>query len=182
VKKALDISFNLPKSPVSVQGIIFFTNFFLASALIGWAAWIASSALAVARLASISMAFAAAVSTLFAGAWLTRRVFRKILDKLSVRETISFAPPSVGFPLRPLAAKTPDLERCLDLLARRPLKLVAEALRKDETPWTPPLWTFQASGRRLVSKDILELPSDRFQFSAANARSNQDWHSHVNVF
>ena len=179
---ALDIRLNLPKNRVPVQGVIFFTNFFLASALIGWAAWIALSALAIARLVSISMAFAASVTTLFVGAWLTRRLLRKLWGELHGRVTISFDPLAIGLPQQPLAAVTADLDACLQLLDGRPLKLVAEARHDDETPWIPPLWTFRVDDGHLVSKDILELPSDRFEFSVANAQSRQQLHKHLKVF
>jgi hypothetical protein len=43
------------------------------------------------------------------------------------------------------------------------------------------LWTFRVQDGRLASKDILEIPSDRFQFSVANAQSRQQSHKHLNV-
>jgi hypothetical protein len=113
---------------------------------------------------------------------MTRRLFSKLLDELSDRDTVSFDPLPVGLPPNPLVAATPQLAACLKLLHGRPLKLVAEARHDDERPWITPLWTFQVRDGHVAVKDLLELPADRSQFSVANENSRQQSHKHLNVF
>jgi hypothetical protein len=115
-------------------------------------------------------------------AWLARHLFHKLLDELSDRDTISFDPLPVSFPQRPLAAETPQLAACLQLLRGRPLKLIAEARHQDEKRWVSSKWTFQVHNGRLATKDLLDLPEDHFQFSVADAESRQQPHKHLNVF
>jgi hypothetical protein len=179
---SLDIRLNLPKNRIPVQGVIFFNNFFLGSALIGWASWVVLNSFGVVRLASIIVALAIAVITLLIGVWLTIRVFHTLLDELRGRDTISFDPLPVGHPQQPLIAETPQLAACLELLRGRPIKLVAEARHDDETSWTSPIWTFQERDGHLIVKDLLDLPADRFQFSVANEQSRQVPHKHLSVF
>ncbi len=86
-------------------------------------------------------------------------------------------------PKMPLAADLAAMKTCLRLLGERPLKLVAEAVRPDlqETEWSQPAWTYGLDANRLTGKDLLALPQDTFQFSIADERSKQDFHSHAKV-
>lgn len=86
-------------------------------------------------------------------------------------------------PHTPLASNLADMKACLRLLGERPLKLVAEAVQPAlrETEWSRPAWTFRIDANRLTERNLLAMPQDTFQFSVADERSKQDFHSHAKV-
>ena len=75
----------------------------------------------------------------------------------------------------PLTAKLSDLESSLASLGKRPLKLIAEAVRPEfgETPWEEAEWIF---------KKLLPHAPDSFQFSMGGPTSKQDFHRHDHTF
>ncbi len=83
----------------------------------------------------------------------------------------------------PKAASLADLAECLQLLASRPLKLIAEAAQPafHESAWRDPVWKFERDGNTVLDKDLLPFPADLFQFSIGNEHSKQDFHLHSSV-
>ena len=75
----------------------------------------------------------------------------------------------------PLTAELADLETSLAKLGKRPLKLIADAVRPEfgETPWEEPEWKF---------KKLLAHPEDSFQFSVGGPNAKQDYHRHDHTF
>ena len=79
----------------------------------------------------------------------------------------------------PLTADLADLENCLRLLGKRPLKLIADAVVAEygEIPWDAPAWSFGANGKMLLANS-----EDSFQFSVGGPESKQDYHRHEHVW
>jgi len=82
-------------------------------------------------------------------------------------------------------AELSKLERCLEKLKDKPLKLIAykDWTQPDfkEIPWESSEWDY-SSDNHLMIKPVLLNHRDMFQFSVANARSKQDWHYHRFAF
>ncbi|HYW42450.1 MAG TPA: hypothetical protein VE959_06310 [Bryobacteraceae bacterium] len=87
-------------------------------------------------------------------------------------------------PDQPLTAALGDLETCLRLLGKRPLKLIAGAVVPEfsESPWVNPEWSFSESGGQVADKKLLANPEDSFQFSIGGPESGQDYHRHDHTF
>lgn len=85
------------------------------------------------------------------------------------------------FPEVPLCAELENIQKCIELLGRRALKLVSNECYKDETPWEKDRWSFTAKEDVIVDKKVLLNPKDVFQFSVASQKSVQDFHKHEEV-
>ena len=86
----------------------------------------------------------------------------------------------------PRYAESEDLRRCLALLERDPLKLIAPMMVEregiEEREWEGIQWSLEEgrSGSAML-KDILTSPIDTYQLSVADSSSRQDRHYHDTV-
>jgi hypoxanthine phosphoribosyltransferase/quercetin dioxygenase-like cupin family protein len=83
-----------------------------------------------------------------------------------------------NLPIHPFFAEKEDLETCLDLLDKRPLKLIAPDLYDNESKWEKDAWSFSVENSKVIDKKVLLNQRDSFQFSIANSKSKQDFHVH----
>jgi len=186
-EKAIGIEVDFRRTPVPVQSLIVFTYFILGTPLAGWTMWVFSGNSTTVFIVSVFV-LVVGLGFSFTSAIVMRKQFSlnnpKVLRLCGKLKSMDARVLEGDFSAFPLYARMDDLCRCIQLLHGRPLKLVANKLYDDESPWDVTKWSFtKAEGSdKVTDKKLLLNPSDEFQVSFATEKSDQQPHLHEKVF
>jgi hypothetical protein len=183
-ERSLGINARVKRSPFPVQGIIVMLYVLLGSCLLCWLLVSATGYTIFPHILAVVVFCCGSAVTYKLARW-----FRRILDlndegvlTLDTRRFMDCRKPArPDLPDIPLYAEQRDIEDCLTLLGKRPLKIVANELHRDETPWNGGKWLFTQEQAEVVDKKLLVNACDIFQFSVANESSRQEYHTHKGV-